>query len=284
MYTEAQLPQLIGRVVKYNLEAMTPLLESMLLNEGEVLPTGGSPWALNIPPGMVAVSIPINRLSSISYAPRPGDHVNVIATLLFVDLDTDFQTILPNRPGLVISSGPPNPETGERDPLTVQISTEFVGKTVIDPVLGQAVYVIPSESQRARMASQMLLQDVVVLNIGEFPLEEEVQATPTPEGGVTEEQQPGQAPAEPPKPDMITLVVRPQDAIALNYLIYAGSQLSLALRGANDDSRVTVNPVTLQFLLEQYQIPVPVRLPYGTHPRTDGLTGPTFATQAAPSP
>jgi pilus assembly protein CpaB len=185
---------------------------------------------------------------------------------------------------LVISSGPPNPETGERDPLTVQISTEFVGKTVIDPVLGQAVYVIPSESQRARMASQMLLQDVVVLNIGEFPLEEEVQATPTPEGGVTEEQQPGQAPAEPPKPDMITLVVRPQDAIALNYLIYAGSQLSLALRGANDDSRVTVNPVTLQFLLEQYQIPVPVRLPYGTHPRTDGLTGPTFATQAAPSP
>ena len=58
---------------------------------------------------MVAVSVPINRLSSVSYAPRPGDHVNVIVSLLLVDVDTDFQAITPNLSGVVTASGPPDP-------------------------------------------------------------------------------------------------------------------------------------------------------------------------------
>jgi pilus assembly protein CpaB len=296
-----QLPQMIGRVVKYDLPAGIPLLDSMLLSENETIPTSGSPWALNIPPGMVAVSIPASRIANVAYALRPGDHVNVIATMMFIDVDTDFQSTLPNFTGVAISSGPPDPETQAQLPLTVGItslsqggvidpetgkpappsslSPGIYGKVVIDPVLGQAVYVVPSEAQRPRYVSHMLLQDVVVLQVGNFPLPgEEAQPegtqTPTPEP----QQQEGQAPAAPVPPDVVTLIVRPQDAVTLNYVMAAqtklAASLALVLRAANDSSRENVLPVTLQFLLEQYQIPVPARLPYSLNPRIDNLTLP----------
>jgi pilus assembly protein CpaB len=274
MYKASSINEVIGRVVKFDVSAGTPLLSSMLLTEGEQISASGSPWALSIPPGMVAVSIPMNRLSSVSYAPRPGDHVNVIVSMLFVDVDTDFQAITPNKTGVVIASGPPDPTSGERSPLTVEIAAGIYGKTLIDPVLGQAVYVFPSEGQRPRLVSSMLLQDVVILQVGDFPLEnqaaQQAAATPTPTA------QEGQPPAAPPVPDVITLIVSPQDAVSLNYIMLAQSQLaaqlSLALRGANDSSREKTLPVTLGFLLEQYQIPVPAKLPYSLNPRIDQLS------------
>jgi pilus assembly protein CpaB len=301
MFTADQLSELEGRIVKFDIAAGTPLVDSFLLKENEQLPTSGSPWALTIPPGMVAVSIPVNRIANISYAPRPGDHINVIVNLAFVDIDTDFQSVLPNHTGLALASGPPNPETGAPDPLTVGVASlalgggvnaetgepqtpgrlepGLAGKTIIDPVLGQALYVVPSERQRPRFVSHMLLQDVVVLQVGDFPLPgQEVQlgqATPTP--GPEEVQQGEQAPAA-VAPDVITLIVRPQDALTLNFIMMAQSkmaaQLSLVLRSANDNSRENVLPVTLQFLLEQYQIPVPARLPYSLNPRIDDLSLP----------
>jgi pilus assembly protein CpaB len=297
-----QLPEVIGRVVKYDLPAGIPLLESMLLSENETIPTSGSPWALNIPPGMVAVSVPANRIANVSYALRPGDHVNVIATMMFIDVDTDFQSTLPNFTGVAISSGPPDPETQLQLPLTVGItslsqggvidpetgkpappsslSPGIYGKVVIDPVLGQAVYVVPSEAQRPRYVSHMLLQDVVVLQVGNFPLpgeEAQPQGTPTPTPDPQQQQGEQQA-APPAPPDVVTLIVRPQDAVTLNYVLAAqnklAASLSLALRAANDSSRENVLPVTLQFLLEQYQIPVPARLPYSLNPRIDNVTLP----------
>jgi pilus assembly protein CpaB len=125
----------------------------------------------------------------------------------------------------------------------------------------------------------MLLQDAVVLQVGDFPLPgQEVQpqgtVTPTP----APEQQEGEQPAGPVPPDVVTLIVRPQDAVTLNYVMAAKTKLaatlSLALRAANDSSRENVLPVTLQFLLEQYQIPVPARLPYSLNPRIDNVTLP----------
>lgn len=295
-----QLSNMEGRIVKYDLPAGIPLLETMLLNENEQIPTSGSPWALSIPPGMVAVSIPASRIANVSYAIRPGDHVNVIATLMFIDVDTDFQSTLPNFTGIAVSSGPPDPESGEPLPLTVGVSSlsqggvidpetgrpeapaplqpGIYGKVIIDPVLGQAVYVVPSEAQRPRFVSHMLLQDVVVLQVGNFPLpgqEAQPQTTPTP---TPQGQQQGEEPAPPVAPDVVTLIVRPQDAVTLNYIMTAQTKmaatLSLVLRAASDNSRENVLPVTLQFLLEQYQIPVPARLPYSLNPRIDDILMP----------
>lgn len=303
MFLESEMPEIVGRQVKYDLNAGIPLLRSMLLDPGEQVSDAGSPWAHRIPRGSVAVSIPVSRLSSVSYAPRPGDHVDVIASVLFVDLDTEFQSILPNYTGLVVASGPPDPETGERDPLTVEIgsllprnlpdvtgemgnpasaSPGVYGRVAIDPVLGQAVFLVPSEQQRARLVSQMLLQDVVVLQMGDFQTiaEEEAkkqQEEAAAQEGAAQETQPAEEAQPTVKvPDVVTLIVTPQDAVTLNYLMFSGAELTLALRNIFDPDRLVVNPVTLQFLLEQYQIPVPVRLPYDLHPRIDDLQQPVL--------
>jgi Flp pilus assembly protein CpaB len=278
-----------GKLAKFDLDSGIPLTSSMVVDSAEQLSSTGSNAALTIPRGMVAVSIPINRLSSVSYAPRPGDHVNVIVAMNFIDLDPDFQTSLPNRnigiiaPGSgsgTLSSSVGGDTSGATGSTNVSLDATtsivavsgggggMVGRVVTDPVLAQTFYNVPSEpSQRPRMVSQNLLQDAVVLQVGNFSIKDETQAAssqaePTP--------QPGGAQAtpapEPPAPDLITLIVTPQDAITLNYLVYSGAKLTLALRPAGDDTRVNTESVTLQFLLEQYNVSVPAKLPTGMQP------------------
>lgn len=285
--------EVIGRQAKFDLDSGIPLTHGMLVDSAEQLSAAGSNAALSIPRGMVSVSIPISRLSSVSYAPQPGDHVNVIVTMLFVDLDADFQTKLPNNTATLIAPGPISPEQGP-SALTghyLDSSASFSqGKAEIDPVLGQTLYLSPSEAQRPRLVSQTLLQDAVVLRMGTFPLSGEqpvvgaAEAT-TPEEPAQQQTVDGEmAPVVPKGPDVITLIVSPQDAVTLNYLLFSGAQLTLALRAAGDDSRIQTEAVTLQFLLDQYNIPIPVKLPYGAEPRTDLLVPPVLQNDIVPTP
>jgi pilus assembly protein CpaB len=297
----------VGRQAKLDLDANMLLTSSMVVDSPDQLSATGSLAALSIPRGMVAVSIPINRLSSVSYAPRPGDHVNVIATLLVLDLDTDFQSATPNRNAAVLGAGPGVVVGAETETdLSVDANTDLskvtgqtvgagptsvIGRTSIDPLLEQTLYVVPSEAQRPRLVSQTLLQDAIVLGVGDFPLKDEVEeaaeptpVAPPPTDGETIDpdaeytsEYPTEAELikeEPKLPDLITLVVNPQDAVTLNYLVYSGSQLTLALRPSGDDTRVQTEATTLDFLLTQYNIPVPVKLPYGMQPRVDDLLPP----------
>ena len=309
------LGQVVGRQARVDLDANMLLTSSMVVDSPDQLSTTGSLAALSIPRGMVAVSIPINRLSSVSYAPQPGDHVNVIATLLMLDLDTDFQSKTPNRNAAVLGAGPGVVVGAETETdLSVDANTDLskvtgqtvgagpssvIGRTAIDPLLEQTLYVVPSEDQRPRLVSQTLLQDAIVLGVGDFPLTDEVaveepEATPEPttiEGEAGSEEYTSEYPVEaelvkeePKLPDLITLVVNPQDAVTLNYLVYAGSQLTLALRPSGDDTRVQTEATTLDFLLTQYNIPVPVKLPYGMEPRVDDLLPPDLPNDVEPTP
>lgn len=285
----------VGRQVRYDLQPNTPVTKSMLVDKAEqLLADTGSPAALSIPRGMVAVSIPISRLSSISYAPQSGDHVNVIVTMMFIDVDEEFQSALPNQSAGVIAPGTGELGTGDTGGLSVtsdslvalvQGGSGIKGRTEIDPILGQTFYFIPSELQRPRLASQTLLQDAIVLKIGRFPLPGEIEAAaqPTPDPSVAEGEQPTPVPLVEPKE--ITLIVSPQDAVTLNYLMYAGGnavRLSLALRSSGDDTRVQTEAVTLQFLLDQYRIPVPAKLPYGLEPKPTALVDPSYYSTPIP--
>jgi hypothetical protein len=66
-------------------------------------------------------------------------------------------------------------------------------------------------------------------------------------------------------------VVAPQDAVTLTYMIYANIPLNLTLRRSGDDSRQDTEAATLEYLLSQYDIPVPVKLAYALTPRIDVL-------------
>src|SRR3990172_7846437 len=80
-----------------------------------------------------------------------------------------------------------------------------------------------------------------------------------------------------PKPDIVTLVVTPQEAITLTYLLNSGVQMTMTLRGPSDDvSRVDTEAATLQYLLSQYRIPVPPKLPYSLEPRVNSLVTPAI--------
>ncbi len=300
-----------GRLAKFNLESGVPLTRGMLVDSAEQLSATGSVAALSIPRGMVAVSIPISRLSSVSYAPQAGDHVNVIVTMLLVDIDSDFQTSLPNRNVGVIApgtgtgtlsgsaAGGETAETGsgqaeaqfESASLVAITSGGQVGRATQDPILGQTLYHVPSEPQRPRMVSQNLLQDAIVLQIGSFPYKGQEENEPQGEGQAEQppeeeqqQQREGEQPPAPPPPDVITLIVSPQDAITLNYLMYSGAQLTLALRAAQDDTRVQTESVTLQFLLEQYSISVPAKLPNSMEPPVRELITPELSNDSIPTP
>ncbi len=296
MYTNRE--DVVGLLARYDLEPGTYLSRGNLVSDIEQVSSAGSLAALLIPKGMVAVSIPVNRLTSVSYGLERGDQVNVIVTMPFVDLDADYQSLLPNNTSAVIAPGPNILLTIESEDaleaglvggegtqnLTAQSASGGgvapLGRVELDPVLEQPFYVVPSESQRPRLVSQTFIQGAIVLQLGTFPLpgEQELQQLieqqQAEQDAQQQEGQPQQGaeeqvPEAPKPPDIITLVVSPQDAVTLNYLIYNGSQLSLAMRAAEDDSRVEIEAVTLQFLLDEYNIPVPAKLPFGTQPRIE---------------
>lgn len=276
----SDIKDLVGKRAKMDLDAKVPITSSLISDQA-----AGSLASFQIPDGMVAVSIPIvNPLSSVGYGAQPGDHVNVIATMMFVDLDSQFQSKLPNLTA-AISKG--TAETPSDFAFIRSMGADSSqGRAEQDASTGQPMYLVPSEAQRPRIVSQTVLQDVVVLHVGEFSLSQpsvasQTQVTPTPVPGGN---QAPAAPAEPAKPLMITLVVTPQDAVSLNYLMYAGVQLNLALRGAGDDQRVKTDAVTMQYTMDTYSIPLPSKQPYGLEPSVPSLSLPNINTGSSPTP
>jgi Flp pilus assembly protein CpaB len=262
--------QVVGKYAKYQLDQGHFITTADIATSALEVPQGGSEAARLIPNGMVAISIPMTRLGSAAYGVQDGDHVNLILTALFVDVDPGFQSILPNTAGSVTLA----PGSGQQTASVAAGSP--VGRTEIDPVLNAPIYVIPSEAQRPRMVSQMILQDIQVLHVGNFP-QAGVQAAPqpTPEPGAT----PAPTPA-PTRPDVVTLIVNPQDAVTLTYLMFSGlqngAQMTMVLRGADDQSRVQTESATLQFLLSQYGITIPAKLSNAMNPVLNQLAPPAW--------
>jgi pilus assembly protein CpaB len=280
MFTDVN--QVVGKMARYTMDPYTVVTSALVT--GSPITEQGSDDALFISPGMVAVSIPITRLSSVSYAPQRGDHVNVIVTMLFVDLDPAWQTILPNWTGNVIGPGGGATNDGTLFALPIRGASEQ-GRPETDPLVNQTFYILPSEQQRPRLVSQTLIQNVIVLQMGNFltPAEKaaaeatQPAATATPEPGAEQPQQATPAPTPlPAPPDVMTLIVSPQDAVTLNYLIYGGAQLTLVLRNPRDADVPTTEAVTLSYLLDQYNIPIPVKLPYGFQPAVTALVPPSL--------
>jgi Flp pilus assembly protein CpaB len=256
-YTDIQ--QVLGKRAKFDLSQGTPLVPNLLSDK-----TVGSLSSMQVPKGLVAISIPIDTLTSVSYALQPGDHVNVIGAIHLVDLDANFQSKLPNKIALVappqtITSGGQNAQSSINS-ITAKIDPATQGRAELDATLNQPIYVIPSEEQRSRLISQTVIQNAIVLGIGDLsggPAEAAAPA-PTPAGGAA-----ATATPVPPKPKIITLIVSPQDAETLNYMILAKANITLTLRNSQDDQKPTTDAVTLQYLMDSYNIPYPAKLPYG---------------------
>jgi len=271
--------QVVGKIAKYPIEQGVVITRPMIGDSGDIASTGPE-WANLISPGMTAISVPVSRLSSVSYGVADGAHVNVIACFLFVDIDSGFQSKLPNRTAFVSQSGfkpeeAPSLSASVSAGETTESAGAAQGRVELDPTFQQPIYVVPSEDQRPRPVCQTIFQDVTVLRLGDFPVNGATATTNT------DEEEAPPAPGEEAQgtteaPDVVSLIVSPQDATSLTYMLYGGAKLTLTLRGANDTSRVETEAATLQFLLSQYAITVPAKLPYSVEPRIDVLTDPAL--------
>ena len=253
----------IGKRAKYDLDPGTPLTPG-LLSEGQT----GSFLSFEIPDGMVAITVPIGseQRKALSYSLKPGDHVNILAGIKLYDLDQDFQTKLPNEVSTLykyqIFYGENGPVSLPVD-LTLRLDgSSYLGRIYQDPsVPDEFLYIIPSEDQRPRWVTQTVVQNAYVLLVGDQSLADETTTT----AATDETVEADQAPVDQyiPEPRRITVAVSQQDAVSLNYLILTNADLNFVLRSAGDEQLVQTEPVTLQFIMDQYNIPYPSKLPYG---------------------
>lgn len=233
----------VGKIARTDIARRQPVLAGMLLEStrGRI---GGSDAALLLPEGSVAMAFRIDQLSSIAYALQPGDHVDVLISLRLVDLDPDFQSRLPNN--MIVTNPDGNTETMP------------FGRAENGPGGGQVI-AIPSEGQRSRLVTQLTLQNLLVLGVGNWP-DEEAEPVPTPTPGG---RQPNEVPATPGLPNVITLALSQQDALVLKYAQEAGAAITLVLRRNGDEGQVTTTSVTLQYLIDRFGIDLPPKLPFG---------------------
>lgn len=265
MFTSSEESALVGQTTRFTLD-QGALITASMVGSGPV-EISGPAWAVQIPSGMVAATIPTNRLSLVGYGVNDGAHVNVNACMLFVDVDPAYQSVLPNFTSILTGTGflPDQLPVISVGALTGELPSRQ-GRVELDPTLQQPFYAVPSEAQRPRLVCQMILQDVVVMKLGNFALQ-----APSTDPNVTPS--PAQAQQQ-AAPDIVTLMVNPQDSISLNYFVYSGAILSMSLRNPNDTSRFAAESATLTSLLTQYNISIPSKLPYASQPRIDILQPP----------
>jgi Flp pilus assembly protein CpaB len=243
----------LGRIARVDIVREMPITEDMLTDVPGDLAAMGSDAALQIPPGKVAYALAVSGNSSVAWAIRPGDHVDAIISLLVVELDEEFQTILPNTASCV------QPPEGE------ECQGGVMGRLEVLPN-GWVVNLTPGETQRPRMVTQLTVQDAMVLRVGDWPVEEGM----GPEGEEQLEQPEGVEGEPTPSPrapvELVTLVVTPQDAMVLKYVEELGASVDLVLRSAGDTDPVSTDSVTLQYIFGRFNIELPPKLPYGVTP------------------
>jgi Flp pilus assembly protein CpaB len=205
----------------------TIVQQALLISPAELMAEGD--LGTQVEPGFVAVAMPIDELSSVSYGVRPGDHVDILMTLYFLDIDQETQMREPICP----PTCPCPPECP-----TQEMSTE-----------------LQLSPQIPRLVSQLTLQDVRVLGVGRWE-QEQVR---------TEEETRQQQQAEPVGPDLpthITLMVTPQDALVLKLAREAGASIDLAIRAEDDIQQFATQQVTLDYLMARFSMGLPARQAY----------------------
>jgi pilus assembly protein CpaB len=264
----------IGLIARTDIYREQPILGNLVVPDFQSLATIGSDAALITPPNRLLVAVPMNRLTSVAYAIQPGDRVDIIASLLFVDVDQTFQSLEPNTFATFIVEEPATPgQLGSisfsGDGLRGAFDSRLLPGVGSVPVLVQ-----PSEEPRPRLSVQRTVQDALVIWVGDFPADGKLfvpAATPTPENPTpTPEGVAAGTEAAPTPivivPDIVTLAVSPQDAVVLTWYVEAKIPFTFAVRSAATTTLPQTDAVTLDYIMSRFNILVPEKFNYAIEP------------------
>jgi Flp pilus assembly protein CpaB len=263
--------EVVGQIARTDLVRGAPILQRQVVEDLRDIAQEGSDIAAILPPGLVAVSLPLDLsgVGQVAYGIQDGDYVDVILSFLFIDVDETFNTRLPNTISIITRL-----ETGE-----LSIGAPRQGRQEPSTLSPEGVLVGPSETtQRPRLVTQRTVEGAFVVHVGYFPPGGNfIGSTPTPLELAPPPPAPGdatpQAQATAPLPTatefapiIITLGVLPQDALVLTWAVDSQIPITLALRAAGDVGSNPTQSVTLQYMIQNFNIDQPDTLPFAIEP------------------
>jgi Flp pilus assembly protein CpaB len=274
----------VGRITRTRVDEGQEILDSMLALSTVDLASMGSDLALYVNQGNVAIAFPVNRYSGAAFALRPGDAVDVLATVGAIDVDPDFKTALPNF-------YQPVSQSALQDGGNFLLDRGVAGRLELIPGINLVATISPRGAigwdgstllQIPRRVTQLTVQQAEVLWLGTWvdpgnlnPAEVEAAA-----GGGPPAAPAGQAPAPVPTPtplfqraeqfpDVVILSLSLQDALTLKWAMDRGVRMDLALRAQGDTSDHSTVSISLPQLVEQGGLTIPEPLEFDLIPRAD---------------
>lgn len=264
----------------------TLTIESLVSDLREVGREDFGPSSL-IPPGFVAMSVPFSRNRGVGSAVEAGDSVDILISFLLLPVDEQFQTRLHNNAVIY---------------LTQEIeSTDDEGNTVVETVqvpfliepqgryeelpTGDLANIAPSEQDARGQHVSFVIQNARVIQLGEWvPPLPPILPTPT----LSPEEQAeldanGEQPQEaevslsdiaieiqeeinrrsnPFYADSILIALPPQQQVFLKYAVETNSLIDFALRGEGDGQLYAVENVSLEYVLDRFNIDIPPNFTY----------------------
>jgi len=266
--TDKRLASEVGTNVLTNIEDAIGLYARQDIYQGETLTTDSlvrdptlvgvesyGPSSI-IPPGWVALAVPVDRLSSVAYGFDTGDAVDIMLSFTLNPVDQDFQTLLSNSATFFLQQ-----QGGEEEVATE--SDIFI----IDPygrfetiATGDLAHIAPSEDVQRPVPVSIILQNARVIEVGAYrpslpavpptPTPDPDEPTPTPGGG------PPPTPTPAP-PDVVLVALPPQQQLFLDYALEVDGDIDFALRSVGDGQLYNVQQVDINYLLQQFGIAVP---------------------------
>jgi Flp pilus assembly protein CpaB len=271
--------QIVGQIVKNAVSEGQEILRPMLALNPSDIASLGSDLSLYVDQGKVAVAFPVDRYSGAAYAMRPGDLVDAFMTLQLVDLDSEFQTALPNTIERV-------DDAALLDGLAFLFPPTNNGRLELIPNLNGVGLIAPGEGKEPipRRVTQLTLQQMQVLWVGSWrdprvSMAQEFSADADHDSQIVPTAEPGEAlPPEDPRreysPDVVILSMSAQDALSLKWALETGINVDLALRAQGDNSVFTTTSVSLPQIFEQGVLTAPQTNEFGLQPRIDDLQPP----------
>ena len=240
-----------------------------------------------IPPGFVAMSVPFSREHGVGSAIESGDSIDILISFLLLPVDEQFQTRLHNNAVIYLTQEVESvDDQGNTVIETVQVPflIEPQGRYEELPT-GDLANIAPSEQDARGQHVAFVIQNARVIEVGDW-IPPVPPMLPTPTLSPEEEEQlaeTGQAPGDsevslselanavnqtiaelqdPLLADSILIALPPQQQVFLKYAVETNSVVDFALRGEGDGQLYAVENVSLDYVLERFNIEIPPNFTY----------------------